>query len=145
MIVFKALPTDNSMHQVIEFYQQNLQLARETGNRRDEMSALASLGRAHEALEERDKAIEFYELALKIAGDLGDGRAERQTLKHLNDARNPKPAKSVSKTPASRKAAKKRSTTAAKKSRKASPKQYERKVGRLMAEQQTSSPSNKEE
>ncbi len=136
------------MHQVIEFYQQNLQLARETGNRRDEMSALASLGRAHEALEERDKAIEFYELALKIAGDLGDGRAERQTLKHLNDARNPKPAKSaktVSKTSASRKAAKKRSTTAAKKSRKASPKQYERKVGRLMAEQQTSSPSNKEE
>ena len=81
------------MHQVIEFYQQNLQLARETGQRRDEMSALASLGRAYEALEERDKAVEFYELALKIARDVGDGRAERQALKHLNEALNPQAGK----------------------------------------------------
>lgn len=119
------------MHQVIEFYQQNLQLARETGNRRDEMSALASLGRAHEALEERDKAIEFYELALKIAAEVSDGRAERQTIKHLNDARNPKPAKSakaVSKNSAPRKAAKKRSTPSAKKSRKAAAKKSSRKT-----------------
>lgn len=80
-------------HQVIEFYQQNLQLARETGNRRDEMSALASLGRAFEALEERVKAIEFYEQALNIAAELGDGRAERQAIKHLHDARNPQTVK----------------------------------------------------
>lgn len=84
------------MHQVIEFYQQNLQLARETSQRRDEMSALASLGRAYEALEDRDKAVEFYELALKIARDVGDGRAERQTLKHLNEALNPQAGKDES-------------------------------------------------
>ncbi len=72
------------MYQVIEFYQQNLRLARESGQRREEMSALASLARAHDALQEHDKAVEFYELALSIARELGDGRAERDALKHLN-------------------------------------------------------------
>lgn len=81
------------MHQVIEFYLQNLQLARDTGERRGEMSALASLGRAYDALEERDKAVELYELALRIARDLGDSRAERQTLKHLNETLHPQSQK----------------------------------------------------
>lgn len=81
------------MYQVIEFYQQNLQLARESGQRREEMSALASLGRAYDALHERDKAVEFYELALNIARELGDGRAERDALKHLNETLNPLPQK----------------------------------------------------
>ncbi len=95
------------MHQVIEFYQQNLQLARETGQRRDEMSALASLGRAYDALEERAKAVEFYELALKIARDVGDGRAERQTLKHLNEALNPQVKKESQKASAKAKPSRK--------------------------------------
>lgn len=73
------------MYQVIEFYRQNLQLARETGDRRGELAALGSLGRAHQALEEHDKALECYEDALKIARDLGDVRGERQTLKNIND------------------------------------------------------------
>lgn len=77
------------MYQVIEFYQQNLQLARESGQRREEMSALASLARAYDALQEKDKAVEFYELALKIARELGDSRAERDTLKHLNETLHP--------------------------------------------------------
>ena len=77
------------MYQVIEFYQQNLQLARESGQRREEMSALASLARAYDALQERDKAVEFYEMALDIARQLGDSRAERDTLKHLNATLNP--------------------------------------------------------
>lgn len=118
-------------HQVIEFYQQNLQLARETGNRRDEMSALASLGRAFEALEEHAKAIEFYEQALNIAAELGDGRAERQTLKHLQDARNPQAAKTT-------KAATKAKTVAARSSAKKSPAKSRRKSSKKQNARKTS-------
>ena len=53
------------------------------------MSALASLARAYDALQEQDKAVEFYELALQIARELGDNRAERDALKHLNAFLNP--------------------------------------------------------
>jgi len=73
------------MHQVIEFYEQNLRLARETADQRGEMSALNSLARAYDALDERGKAIEFYEQALQIARRIGDARGERHTLKHLNE------------------------------------------------------------
>lgn len=128
-------------HQVIEFYQQNLQLARETGNRRDEMSALASLGRAYEALEDRVKAIEFYEQALKIAAELGDGRAERQVIKHLHDARNPQTAKTT-KTAAARNSAKK---TPAKSRRKPSKKQNTRKAPASKSAQPPVSLSGSEE
>ncbi|MFN0110873.1 MAG: tetratricopeptide repeat protein [Blastocatellia bacterium] len=108
------------MYQVIEFYQQNLQLAREAGQRREELSALFSLARAHDALQEREKAIEFYELALIVAKELGDGRAERDTLKHLNKAMNPEAKQKISKNkPAKTKRAKKSSR---KKATKAAPK-----------------------
>lgn len=81
------------MHQAIEFYEQNLKLARETGDARGEMAALGSLARAYAALDERDKAIECYEQALMTARQTGDARGERQTLKSLNDLNQaPKPA-----------------------------------------------------
>ena len=76
------------MHQAIEFYEQNVRLSRETGDQRGEMSALSSLGRTYDALEERDKAIECYEQALKIARQIGDMRGERQLLKGLNEIQN---------------------------------------------------------
>lgn len=140
-------------HQVIEFYQQNLQLARETGRRRDEMSALASLGKAYDALEDREKAIEFYELALKIARDLGDVRAERQTLIHLNEARNPqsvkaaksdKPAKSGSSKTKALKAAKKKAGSSSGTRRKNSRKKSARPDATSPEDQPGSSPSGKE-
>jgi tetratricopeptide (TPR) repeat protein len=81
VFTFFAFP----MHQVIEFYEQNLQIARETGDSRGEMSALGSLGRAFAALNERDKAIECFELSLKIAREIGDARNERYMLKHLHE------------------------------------------------------------
>lgn len=73
------------MHHVIEFYEQNLKIARETGDIRGEMSALGSLGRAYDALSESDKAVECFELSLKIARQIGDARNERYMLKHLNE------------------------------------------------------------
>lgn len=106
------------MYQVIEFYKQNLQLARESGQRREEMSALASLARAYDALQERDKAVEFYELALSIARQLGDSRAERDTLKHLNETLNPQPAKESKVKAGAKKAAKQRKASAKKRSSK---------------------------
>ena len=73
------------MHQVIEFYEQNLRLSRETADQRGEMAALNSLGRAYAALDDRDKAVECYEQVLRIARQIGDIRGERQTLKNLDE------------------------------------------------------------
>lgn len=115
------------MYQVIEFYQQNLRLARESGQRREEMSALASLGRAHDALQEHDKAVEFYELALSIARELGDSRTERDALKHLTPPPHKDQATAgVKKAGRSRKAGP-RKKSAAKSAKKASKKSRTRK------------------
>lgn len=73
------------MYQVIEFYLQNLRLARESSDLSGELSALNSLGRAYQALAENEKAADCFELALKIARNIGDGRGERVSLKNLND------------------------------------------------------------
>lgn len=77
------------MHQVIEFYEQNLRLSRETGDQRGEMAALNSLGRAYAALDEHAKAIECFEQGLQIARQVGDQRGERQTLKNLDEILKP--------------------------------------------------------
>jgi tetratricopeptide (TPR) repeat protein len=78
-----------AMHQVIEFYEQNLRLSRETGDQRGEMAALNSLGRAYAALEENAKAIECFEQGLQIARQRGDQRGEQQTLKNLDEILRP--------------------------------------------------------
>lgn len=116
------------------------------------MSALASLGKAYDALEEREKAIEFYELALKIARDLDDVRAERQTLMHLNNARNPqakaakndKSAKSGSSKTKARKAAKKKASSSGGTRRKASRKKSARQDTTSPEDQPGSLSSDKE-
>jgi len=77
------------MHQAIEFYEQNLRLSREGGDRRGEVAALNSLGRAFAALEEREKAVECYEQALRLARQIGDARGERQTQKNLDEILKP--------------------------------------------------------
>ena len=85
-----AVPSRISvMHQVIEFYEQNLRLAQQTGDQRGEMAALNSLGRAYAALDERDKATQCFEQALQIARQISDVRGERQTLKNLNEVLKP--------------------------------------------------------
>jgi len=112
------------MYQVIEFYIQNLQLARDTGNPQGELAALNSLGRAYQALAEHDKAVECYEAALKIAHQLSDVRAERNTLKNLNDVLEPaqKSGQTFSQEPAPPNKKQKSKTMSAKTSRKKSPK-----------------------
>lgn len=77
------------MHQVIEFYEQNLRLAQQTGDQRGESAALNSLGTAYDALGEREKAVACYEQALQIARQVGDARGERLMLKKLNDGQEP--------------------------------------------------------
>jgi tetratricopeptide (TPR) repeat protein len=65
---------------VIEFHHQNLAIAREMGDRRDEMSALADLGSLYQSLGEPLRANCFFDDSLAIARDIGDRRGERVAL-----------------------------------------------------------------
>ncbi len=60
----------------IERYQQQLQIAREIGDRRGEGAALGNLGNAYADLGEVPKAIEYFEQRLQIAREIGDRRGE---------------------------------------------------------------------
>ncbi len=129
------------MYQVIEFYRQNLQLARETGDKRGELSALNSLGRAYQALEEHDKALECYESALIVARDVGDGRSERQTMKYINDVSLPPVEKNENQpqTTPSQKRAKRTGVAEAKAADKKSSKQQPGKKTRSASKKQITS------
>lgn len=102
------------MYQVIEFYEQNLRLARKTGDQHGEMGALGSLGRAYAALGEHDKAVECYKQVLELARQFGDARSERQTLKHLNEVLKSQNGNSLEQTTPSRKSSKKACAATAK-------------------------------
>ncbi|MFH0982870.1 MAG: tetratricopeptide repeat protein, partial [Planctomycetota bacterium] len=60
----------------IEFYEQDLVIAREIGDRRGEGAALGNLGNAHADLGDARKAIEFYEQQLVIVREIGDRLGE---------------------------------------------------------------------
>jgi len=64
----------------IEFHEQDLQIALETGDRRGEGQTLGNLGVAYAALGETRRAIEFYEQRLVIARETGDHRGEGKAL-----------------------------------------------------------------
>jgi tetratricopeptide (TPR) repeat protein len=70
----------------IEFYQQHLQIARETGDRKGEGRALGYLGTAYADLGETRRAIEFYEQRLVIARETDDRRGEGSALGNLGTA-----------------------------------------------------------
>jgi tetratricopeptide (TPR) repeat protein len=64
----------------IEYYEQVLQIARETGDRRSEGNSLGNLGLAYADLGETRRAIEYYEQVLQIARETGDRRGEGNAL-----------------------------------------------------------------
>ena len=64
----------------IEYYEQDLAIAREIGYRRGEGQTLGNLGSAYGDLGETRKAIDYYEQRLAIARETGDRRGEGYAL-----------------------------------------------------------------
>ncbi|MGB3517256.1 MAG: tetratricopeptide repeat protein, partial [Elainellaceae cyanobacterium] len=64
----------------IEYYEQNLAIAREIGDRRGEGNALGGLGNAYDGLSQYAKAIEYHEQRLAIAREVGDCSEEGRAL-----------------------------------------------------------------
>ena len=70
----------------IEFYEKQLIIVREIGDRRGEGNALGNLGSAYADLGETRKAIEFYEKQLIIGREIGDRGGEGAALGNLGNA-----------------------------------------------------------
>ena len=64
----------------IEYYEQELKISREIGDRCGEGAILGNLGLAYNHLGESRKAIEYYEQALEIAREIGDRHGEGKAL-----------------------------------------------------------------
>ena len=60
------------MEKAIGYHEQELVIAREIGDRRDEANALGNLGNAYAAFGELEKAIGYYEQELVIAQAIKD-------------------------------------------------------------------------
>ena len=67
----------------IEYHQQSLDLAIETGNRTTESRALSNLGLAYYARTDYDRAIEYHQQSLAIARETGDRIGEARTWANL--------------------------------------------------------------
>jgi len=67
----------------IGYYQQALEIARETDDKRGEGNRLGSLGLAYRSLGQVEKAIGYYQQALEIARDTSDRRNEGNWLGSL--------------------------------------------------------------
>ncbi len=76
-------PTLGDARKAIEYYEQQLTIAREIGDRRGEGNALGNLGNAYADLGDSRKAIEYYEQHLTIAREIGDRRGEGADLGNL--------------------------------------------------------------
>ena len=67
----------------IGFYEQQLVIVREIGDRRGEGNALGNLGIAYADLGQAERAIGFYEQQLAIGREIGDRRGEGNALGNL--------------------------------------------------------------
>ena len=67
----------------IEYHQQSLDLARETGNRATESRALSNLGLAYYARTDYDRAIEYHQQSLAIAQETVDRVSTARTWDNL--------------------------------------------------------------
>ena len=71
--------------QAIDLHTQALAIARDTGNRRVEGSALGNLGNCHDSLGDYRQAIDLHTQALAIARDTGNRRVEANALGNLGN------------------------------------------------------------
>ncbi|GAB4151090.1 MAG: hypothetical protein Fur0046_30370 [Cyanobacteria bacterium J069] len=75
-----------NVERAIDYYQQALQFARETGDRQGEGRVLGDLGNAYDNLGEYEQAIDFHQQYLTIAREIGDRRSEGNALGDLGNA-----------------------------------------------------------
>lgn len=73
-------------HQRIQWLEEQLRCARETGDREAENVALGNLGNAHNTFGDARKAIEYYEESLAVKRETGDRRGEGITINNLGNA-----------------------------------------------------------
>ena len=78
--------TLGQIRRAVEHYQRALAIARETGHRSIEGSALGSLGNSYETLGQTGRAIEHYQQALAIAREIGDRSIEDSALGSLGNS-----------------------------------------------------------
>ena len=66
----------NDLQKALEYFQLDLGIAKEVGNKTREEYACNLLGVTYGSLGKLDRAIEFYENALRIAENIGDNDSE---------------------------------------------------------------------
>ena len=81
-----ACLTLGQVQRSLELAEQALVIARETGNRYDEGTALGNMGNAYSNLKETQRAIEFHEQALVIAREIGNRHNEVSAVGNLGIA-----------------------------------------------------------
>ncbi len=74
------------IRRAIDFYNQSLDIARETGDRGNEGRMLLNMGAAYQHRGDIRRAIELYEQALAIFREIGDRRNEGTALGHIGVA-----------------------------------------------------------
>ncbi|XP_053675439.1 G-protein-signaling modulator 2 [Anopheles nili] len=76
----------DSLLKAVDFYQQNLRLMRELGDRGAQGRACGNLGNTHYLLGEFETAIEHHQERLRIAREFGDKAAERRANSNLGNS-----------------------------------------------------------
>jgi tetratricopeptide (TPR) repeat protein len=74
------------MDRCIKCYETSIQLAKEIGDRKGEVSALGNLGNVYSALGQVEKVADYYGQALTIASEIGDGKGEGIDLGNLGNS-----------------------------------------------------------
>ncbi|MEL6491921.1 MAG: tetratricopeptide repeat protein [Cyanobacteria bacterium J06621_3] len=75
---FSGRPADS-----IRYYQQQLEIVRKTGDRRDEAASLGNLGNAYHSLGQYQRAIDFQQQSLEMKREIGDRSGEAASLGNL--------------------------------------------------------------
>jgi tetratricopeptide (TPR) repeat protein len=74
---------DSDVRRAVQFYEEHLPFARETGNWREEEADLNNLGTGHAMLGNREKAVAFYNRALAVARAHGDAPGIEQVTANI--------------------------------------------------------------
>eukprot|EP00795_Rhopilema_esculentum_P010890 gene10890-19717_t len=75
-----------ALERAVEFYEANLVLVRELGDRAAEGRAFGNLGNTHYLLGNFDKAVQYHEERLMVARQFSDTSAERRAFSNLGNA-----------------------------------------------------------